>query len=121
LLGTGRNYDGKSAFTELEVGKADRSDATTALVPFRLRTRVPDNAAPVLGAVLLRQEGDKWFVSAVQLERPGLKVPSEGGDASAKAPITLYVVALAIGVGVAAAASALVRAAGREHERSLLA
>lgn len=108
----------KSAFTELEVGKA-RLENDLALVPAKIVSRAASGFDQQSHVVVLRRTGDSWRVIALKAPDPTLRVPTDGGDVAAKAPVTLYVVALVIGVGVAAAASALVRAAGREHDRLL--
>jgi hypothetical protein len=118
LIGTA-DYDGKSAFVQLEVGKARRT-AGGAVVPFKVTDRVPSNAQPQRGLLVLSRDGDSWRVTALGPPDAGLKVPSDGGDVASKAPIGLYAMSLVVGVGVAVGASALVRAAGREQEFSLL-
>jgi hypothetical protein len=108
--------DGKAAFTSLEVGKARRT-GDTALVPAQLVARGDDTTRRYV--VVLQRDGDSWRVTALRPPDPTLKVPSEGGDVAAKAPVSLYLIALVIGVGIAAGAAALVRAAGREHDAAL--
>jgi hypothetical protein len=120
LVGGGFDYGGKSAFTALEVGKAQQVDALTARVPAKVTYRGKDNGGTERGVLRLEKAGDSWRVVALEAPDLALKVPSDGGDVASKAPVTLYLVALVIGVGVAAGASTLVRAAGREHDRSLL-
>jgi hypothetical protein len=119
LIGTA-NYDGKSAFIQLEVGKARRT-AGGAEVPFKVTDRVPSNAQPQRGLLVLSRTGGSWRVTALGQSDATLKVPSDGGDVASKAPLGLYLGALVVGVGIAVSAAALVRAAGREHERALLA
>ena len=109
----GIDADGKSAFTGLEVGKAQRTDGV-ALVPAQVVTRGDDVKHTQL--LVLHKSGDSWRVTELRPGDPTLKVPSDGGAVASKAPWGLYAVALLIGVGIAVAASALVRAAGREHE-----
>jgi hypothetical protein len=113
----GVKAEGKSAFTTLEVGKA-RREGDSALVPIELVGRGYDDGVSRRQLLVLHRSGDAWRVVEVRAADPTLRVPSDGGDVAAKAPVGLYVVGLLIGVGVAAAASALVRAAGREHEQS---
>jgi hypothetical protein len=111
---TGDNdYDGKTAFEALEVGKA-RVDGNTALVPVSLTYRGEDHESR--GVLRLERDGDSWKVRELLAPDPTLKVPSDGGDVAAKAPAALYVGALVLGAGVAVGASALVRLAGRERE-----
>jgi hypothetical protein len=111
----GVKAEDKSAFTELEVGKARRS-GDTALVPAELVGRGYADGVKRLQLLVLQRSGDSWRVVELRAPDPTLRVPSNGGDVAAKAPLALYGIGLIIGVGVAAAASALVRAAGREHE-----
>ena len=106
--------DGKSAFSGLEVGRA-RRDGTTALVPAQVVTRDHDAKRDIV--IVLTRTADSWRVSDFRPADPTLRVPSDGGDVAAKAPVALYAVAMVIGVGVAAAASAMVRLAGREQEQ----
>ena len=117
LIGTA-NYDGKSAFVQLEVGKAQRSTAG-AVVPFIVTTREPSDARPQRGQLVLSHDGDSWRVTSLEPSDGKLKVPSDGGDVASKAPLGLYGIALVIGFGVAVGATALVRAAGREQDRLL--
>jgi hypothetical protein len=114
----GVKADDKSAFTELEVGKARRS-GDTALVPAELVGRGYADGVKRRQLLVLQRSGESWRVIELRPPDPTLNVPSNGGDVASKAPVTLYLVALVIGAGVAAAASALVRASGREHERLL--
>ena len=69
--------------------------------------------------LVLQRAGESWRIVGIDPADPTLKVPSEGGEVAAKAPLGLYAIALVIGVGIAVTASAFVRAAGREHERAL--
>ncbi|MEY2454710.1 MAG: hypothetical protein QOD92_4284 [Acidimicrobiaceae bacterium] len=115
----GVKADDKSAFTTLEVGKA-RREGDSALVPIELVGRGYDDGVSRLQLLVLHRSGDSWRVIELRSPDPTLRVPSEGGDVAAKAPVALYLAALVIGAGIAAAASALVRAAGREHESSQL-
>jgi len=113
----GVSTDGKSAFTALEVGKAHRT-GDTALVPAEFITR-GDESHTHQRVLVLQRASDSWRVVELRSADPALRVPSEGGEVAAKAPLVLYAIALAIGVGIAAGAAALVRAAGREHEELL--
>lgn len=115
----GVKADGKSAFTALEVGKARRPDPATALVPIELVGRGFADGLPRVQVLVLRRDGDSWRVVELQPPDPALRVASDGGAATSEAPLTLYGVGLLVGVGVAVAASALVRVAGREHERAV--
>jgi hypothetical protein len=114
-VGRANDYDGKSAFSALEVGKA-KVDGDLARVPAKVTYRATHNTQTRSEIVTLRRTKDSWRVVAIENPNPTLKVPSDGGDVASKAPIGLYAVALLIGAGIAVTASALVRAAGREHE-----
>jgi len=108
---------GRSAFVDLEVGKAQR-DGALARVPFRLHQRLGDDTGdPVEGTIVLRElaedDGAGWEVLAVDPPVEGEAVPSEGGDPAAEAPIGLFVGAVAVSVAVAVVCSRLVVAAGR--------
>jgi hypothetical protein len=112
------DYDGKSAFTALEVGRGRRLNAQVTLVPMKLTDRADDKKTKQ-AVLVLQKTGDSWRVTAVQPASAELRVPSDGGPSVSEAPVTLYGVALLLGVGVAATASALVRAAGREQDARL--
>lgn len=106
---------GKSAFPDLEVGKAvgDR-------VPFRLHQRVQSGKPPLReGSIVLAKLGDSWRVTGITARQPGEKVPSEGGKAPSKAPSSLWALAILAGVGVTAGASAIVQWAARSAARGL--
>jgi hypothetical protein len=117
---------GRSAFVDLEVGKATRV-GDRAEVPFRLHQREDGGAGPAIdGTVVLEQDADdEWRVVAVDPAVDGVAVPSEGGDPLAEAPPELFVAAFAVAVAVAAVCSVAVRAAdpvaqpGGTRERSL--
>jgi hypothetical protein len=105
------DMDGKSAFTELEVGKAIHRDGAT-LVPYHLALR---NGTTTAGDGMLSMVDDPsrgWQVTALAPPVAGATVPSKGGSAVSKAPAGLYAVALAIGALVATGCASLVRAAG---------
>ena len=119
-VGAVGDYDGKSAFSALEVGKA-RVEGDLARVPAKVTYRGKHNTDTRREVVTLRRTNGTWRVVAIEEPSPTLKVPSDGGEVASKAPLGLYAVALLIGVGIAAAASVLVRAAGREHELRLAA
>ena len=117
LLPSG-DTDGRSAFVDLEVGKA-RRDGDVARVPFRLHQRIDGSAGPAVDGTIVLQEtdedadGEGWRIVEVAPPIDGRTVPSEGGDPAAEAPAALFVGAVAVGVVLAVLASLAVRAAGR--------
>jgi hypothetical protein len=117
FITAGHDYDGKTAFTALEVGRGRRLNAQITLVGMKVTDRANDKTTKAVLA--LQRSGGSWRVTAVQPESAELRVPSDGGPSVSEAPVTLYGVALVLGIGVAATASALVRAAGREHDALL--
>jgi hypothetical protein len=108
--------DDKSAFPDLEVGKAV-VDGDTARVPFQLHQRDVDDAKQ--GTIVLGKVGDDWHVTALDGRAPGEQVPSEGGAPPSSAPLGLWLVAVIAGVGVTAGASALVEWAARSARRAV--
>ena len=113
LLPTG-DTDGRSAFVDLEVGKASGS-ADGTRVPFRLHQRI-DGAAgdPIDGTIVLQREGeDGWRISALEPAIDGIEVPSEGGAPAAEAPMGLFVGAVVLALVLVLLCSVAVRAAGR--------
>lgn len=108
--------DGRTAFVDLEVGKAE-GDAATTRVPFRLHQRVDGSAGPaVYGTLRLEKVGDGWKVRALERATDGLRVPSEGGPPAAEAPLGLFAGALAVAAVVTAGCVALVRRAGGDGD-----
>jgi hypothetical protein len=106
----------KSAFTDLEVGKAVKLSATRVGVPFLLHQRTDHGASPTrTGTIILDRAPAttaEWRVSGVTLgERIG-KVPSQGGPPPSRAPAGLWVAALLAGLGVTALCTLLLRLAG---------
>jgi hypothetical protein len=117
LVPPGVDMDDKTAFTELEVGKAIRRDGAT-LVPYHVALR---NGTTPAGDGTLSMADDPergWRVVALSPPVTGATVPSRGGSAVSKAPVALYAIALAIGALVATGCAALVRAAGAAPEPS---
>ncbi len=103
--------DGRSAFIDLEVGKAT-GDAALTRVPFRLHQRVHGKAGPaVYGTVRLVKRDGRWRITALEPAVAGVDVPSEGGPPAAEAPIGLYLGALLVAALVTAFCVALVKAA----------
>jgi hypothetical protein len=115
FITAGHDYDGKTAFTALEVGRGRRVNAQITIVPMKITDRADDKKTEQAVLVMQRSK-DSWRVVAVQPASAELRVPSDGGPSVSEAPVTLYGVALLLGVGVAVTASALVRAAGREQD-----
>jgi hypothetical protein len=108
----------KSAFPDLEVGKAVVEGAT-ARVAYRLHQRDVDEAKA--GTIVLTRAGHDWRVTALDTRRPGEAVPSEGGSPPSSAPVGLWVVAILAGLGVTAGASLLVEWATRSSRHALTA
>ena len=113
--------EGRSAFVDLEVGKASR-DPDGTRVPYRLHQRIDGSAGPAVdGIVVLVGEDDEngddtWRVVALEPPIEGREVPSEGGRPAAEASPWLFVGAVAASVVIAAGCSVAVRAAGRGEE-----
>jgi hypothetical protein len=109
--------DGRSAFVDLEVGKAV-TDGGRTLVPFRLHQRLDGDAGPPIDGTiaLTRRASGGWEVVDVSGPTAGLEVPSEGGRPAAKAPWELFAGALVVSALIAAACGLVVRAAGRGSE-----
>lgn len=105
---------GKSAFEDLEVGKATPSggEGDAVRVPFRVHARDVEEAR--MGAIVLTRAGPDgpYRVTAIDARRPGERVPSEGGDPPSSAPVGVWVAGLLAGAVVTLGAAALVRAAG---------
>ena len=107
---------GKAAFSDLEVGRADRTvGGADARVPFELHQHADSGTGPAVNqtVVLHRLAGGRWRVTGLDVRRPGEKVPSQGGAAPSKAPLRDWVGALVLGALLTAGASALVGRAGR--------
>ena len=102
----GVNAEKKSAFPDLEVGKAVVND-DVARVPYRLHVR--NQNAPRAGTVLLRKAEGNWHV--FQLGAPEGKVPSQGGSPPSSAPGSLWIGAALLSLVLTVVASLLVRAA----------
>jgi hypothetical protein len=108
--------DKKSAFPDLEVGKATITELT-ARVPYLLHQRAKVGKNPqVQGDVLLKKDAagsaGRWKVTGLTTTKGAGSVPSEGGAPPSRAPAILWLIAIVVGVLVTAAASALVQWAG---------
>jgi hypothetical protein len=103
--------DGKSAFEDLEVGKAVQAQNETVRVPFQVHVR-DVKEAKVGTIVLARQPDGGYRVVALDARRAGERVPSEGGDPPSSAPPTVWVAGLLIGLLVTVGCTALIRWAG---------
>jgi hypothetical protein len=109
--------EGRSAFVDLEVGKASRDPDATTRVPFRLHQRIDGSAGdPIDGTIELVPDGDSWRIVGVDGPVEGRAVPSEGGRPAAEAPAGLFVGAIVVAFLVAAGCSVAVKAAGRAPE-----
>jgi len=128
----GRDTDGKSAFADLEVGKAVRAqseDGTDgrATVRFRVHARRADDLVELDGEMLLRDAKQGWVVEALEVTRrggtatpsdgfapPPPPLASDGGPPPSSASAGVWVGGVLVGVLVTVVASALVNWAGRE-------
>jgi hypothetical protein len=113
-----RAIDRKSAFDDLEVGKAVRDTPRSARVGFRVHALRPDDETKeITGVLALERQADTWRVTGVavsDLADEGLpELPSEGGPPPSSAPWSLWVGALLGSLVIGVVTSALVRAAGR--------
>lgn len=120
--------DGKTAFADIEVGKAVRSvadDATTVKVAFRVHTRRnhAKDLVEVNGAATLVKTSGDWHVTAVDLVRdlhtdgatvltgiPAL--PSDGGPPPSSAPWSLWIGALGGSALIGVICTGLIKASG---------
>jgi hypothetical protein len=109
------NPDRKTAFPDLEVGKADEVAPDFVQLPFKLHTRVGEDEIEKSGLIIMRKRGDDWRVINVVLlsldEIPPL--PSAGGPPPSSAPISLWIGALVGAALIGVVSSAVVRSAGR--------
>jgi hypothetical protein len=117
LIPPGIDMDGKSAFTELEVGKAVHGDGET-LVPYHLALRNGTTTAGDGTLSMVEDPSRGWQVTALAPPMAGATVPSKGGSAVSKAPLALYAIALVIGALVATGCATLVRAAAAPSQAS---
>ena len=109
----------KSAFTDLEVGKAVKLAADRVGVPFLLHQRVASGKEPTRsGTIVLDRTpgtGSGWRVDGVTLgERVG-KVPSQGGPPPSRAPAGLWIGALVAGLAITGICAGLVVWSGRSR------
>ena len=107
----------KGAFASLEVGKATRPSADVALVPLKVEYREPKEGTTARRVLTLDRTNGTWRVVAVAdaTADPSLSVPSDGGPAVTRAPITLYAGTLALGALISLGCASLIRAAGPEQ------
>lgn len=118
-----RDTKGKSAFADLEVGKAIRPKPDLASVRFRVNARRGGDVTEIVGVVALERQHGEWIVTHAIPTRPETgtpavpdalpRLPSDGGPPPSSASSSLWFIALGVGVLVTAAASALVNWAGR--------
>jgi hypothetical protein len=110
LIPAGIDMHGKSAFSELEVGKAIRRDGGLQ-VPYHVALREGSTTAGQGVLSMVKDPHRGWQVRTLGPPVEGATVPSKGGSAVSKAPGVLYLAALVIGLFVAIGCSRLVRAA----------
>jgi hypothetical protein len=119
LLPAEGTTDGRTAFIDLEVGKAskDGADGSTR-VPFRLHQRIGGKAGdPIYGTVVLVRQDGRWRITKLEPAVAGIDVPSEGGRPAAKASLSLFAGAIGVSLLLAFACAGLVRAAGPPEDR----
>ncbi len=110
LLPTG-STNGRTAFTDIEVGKASSKDGV-ALVPYRLHQRIDGSPGPAhYGTIQLTKLHGHWHVTALQKPWLTMLGPSEGGPPAAQAPFGLFLGAVFVAALVTAFCVALVKAA----------
>ncbi len=109
------NPDRKTAFPDLEVGKAVEVATDSVQMPFKLHARVGDDEVEKSGLIVMRKRLDEWRVINVVLlplaDIPPL--PSDGGPPPSSAPNSLWLGALAGAALIGLVTSALVRVADR--------
>jgi hypothetical protein len=101
--------EGKSAFTDLEVGRAGHFGGR-AIVPFRVHEREGDNRK---GALLIVRSGGVWKVKGLTYNPNDFVLPSEGGPQPSNAGLGWWAGALLVSVVATVLFSALVEWAGR--------
>ena len=108
--------DGDAAFTDLEVGDASVS-GDEARVPFQLHQFAPSGSGPLRTGtlVLVRQDvdddGEQWFVVAVERRGRGELVPSEGGSPPRGRRSAAWVGGVALAIVLCALGSRVMRSA----------
>jgi hypothetical protein len=111
--------NGKSAFADIEVGKAGPPNGER--MRFRVHARRGDDTEEIDGVITMtKADADRWHVANVVLASghkealDGLPaLPSEGGPPPSSAPWSLWIGALVGSLVIGVVTSALVRAAGR--------
>ena len=107
----------KTAFSDLEVGKATRAgvkDVPGAQVAFRVHALRPNDKKVEITGTLSMLRRDKWTVVGVNVGATNApKLPSEGGPPPSSAPASLWLAGLIGAAIIGVITSALVRLAGR--------
>jgi hypothetical protein len=103
----------KSAFEDLEVGKAYATRAPGVVrLPFRVHARNGGKSSEISGVIVMRRVEDAWDVYNVHsVPDPGHKLPSEGGPPPSSAPASLWLAGLVGAAVIGLITTALVRAA----------
>ena len=97
-------------FSDLEVGKAVEGPLG-ARVPFRVTARLDGGEKDErTGTAVLARRGDKWFVTAVEPQAAGERVPSAGGPQPARAAPAQWLVALLLGIAITFASVLIIEA-----------
>jgi hypothetical protein len=108
--------DRKTAFDDLEVGKAVHDTENAVRVGFRVHALRPgDEKVEITGVLTLERFTKKWRVSGVAVGDPNgvPKLPSDGGPPPSSAPLSLWLGGLVGAAIIAVITTSLVRLAGR--------
>jgi len=122
---------GKTAFADIEVGKAVRVDPANpdkVRVGFRVHTRRVENLVKVAGAMTLERTNGKWRETLVEIVgdantsgAPAAQVlagvpdlPSDGGPPPSSAPFSLWIAGVVGSLLIGAVCAGLITLAGRD-------
>jgi hypothetical protein len=113
------NHHKKSAFSALEVGRAERVTQDVARVPLKVEYHEATEGKVGRSVLTLQRSDGAWHVISVDGADPSLRVRSDGGRAVTRAPIALYAGTLVVGALITVACGALIRATGRNPQPAL--
>ena len=109
--------DEKSAFSDLEVGKAYPGQVDDVVhVPFRVHARNGDkDDVEITGILVMQHAHDEWRVAnvATGIGDDAHKLPSDGGPPPSSAPASLWLGGLVGAAIIGVITTTLVRLAGR--------
>lgn len=121
-----KRFDDGDWFERVEVGRgvaiAGTDGTAVPVLVVRRDVKEPDKRTTLRLAARVVQDGDGWRVVDVadrpqpNMETPTddwtrARVPSEGGEFPARAPLSAWVIALLVGVGLTALATVILKAA----------